>query len=1265
MKDKIRLFLRKLNTRFRLKTSREEIAETIQNGFRSPRFAILLHFSIITFIGLTIFRNLLFSDGWPAGGDALGIVSRVYIFGKDLRWLYVWRPHSFGFVEVVHAYDFFLMLLYWIFANAIVTTKVFLFLTFIVSGFSSYSLAYWYTKNPTASFAASLIYTLNQWLFSQYTEAHGDILFSFSLVPLVFLALFKVCEQPTLKRILIAGLALGLFVSAFHPECVVIYGVSFPIFAITYLLMPEKSSTLFKRFKNLVKASLPLGVLCFVLASFVFVPMLFKVQPRYYSASYKYFLEESYGGVYKNLTSAFALGAVEVWGYINLVDVTSGLSILDFPSELLSIVIFSLAFCMVFIKKDRYTVFFVISATFSIFVAKGPNPPFGYLYLWAWWNVPYFAVFRAANRWIMMAVLADSFLTAALVDILIKHVKGKNYVSINYAFAKLGSKTLGSLEKLKLETSVKITQDFFVRFYKVLHYLSILILVAIFLNGFCACWYFFQDGLQVYSLPRSYTEPYEWLGTQSGDYKIISVNCGPGRWRNEPAVGFDFGYGGMLTRVGWAHDVGFESSFIHDKPVMQDGGWDSNAKDFVEYLRFRLAGQQKTRDFLEMTGLFNYKYIVLPPYLESDIRDFFLNQSKAADNIIYDKDGAIIIENPYYTPKFFAASNHVNLLGGLVSFPSIYKIGSVGLNGTAFFFINKLDSESFAKLQEDADSLMFVNSDLLDLVMLQLRDRATVINAADFAVNSLDVSKYWVPVSSWKNVGALVYGDKTLATCSNSSIDIPFEAANDGIHEILVRIGYLSYRGNMTVEIDSQYVAKIKPEADYWCGLLWVKLGSLDLTRGKHTITLINDGFGYNDVDAIAIIQSGVLQDTHDEVLRSLETFPGRMINVLGAASRFGFELPEGWSIYSQQYEDDLLGVENPRKSIPTPMNVSASSIQYDHLPQDAVDGSYDTRWASDPEEATPQWLQMEWPAATEMVGLSIDFEKACAKDYTIQAWNGTEWVTQVEVVGNKLLSPVHMFAKPVTTDKLLIHVTSYGSSFNMVSIFEVKPFTLSSVAANYYIAKQGRYMVALRLEAGSEHAPVDLKIGNTSFSVDCQSAEDGFRWFEVGPLQLERGNCSIALTPHGKLMFDQMILYSLRENENETVLQNLFRRPLSPPTYIQSEMLNPTSYILHVKTENPFNLVFSESYHPLWKAKLADGQEIEPINTYSIVNSFYINRTGEFDIKIYFEGQTYVDLGLRLSLSCLIIISIILLMPKRVFDYLRKIRLRRHASGG
>ncbi|MBS7632174.1 glycosyltransferase [Candidatus Bathyarchaeota archaeon] len=110
--------------------------EALKNKI-SPHKTLIINLSILTLTSIIVFRNFLFTDEWPAGGDVLGFISRAYLYGKDFRWLYVWRPISFGFVEGVNSMDFFLMVLYWLVRDPSWTVKIFLFLLYLTAALYS------------------------------------------------------------------------------------------------------------------------------------------------------------------------------------------------------------------------------------------------------------------------------------------------------------------------------------------------------------------------------------------------------------------------------------------------------------------------------------------------------------------------------------------------------------------------------------------------------------------------------------------------------------------------------------------------------------------------------------------------------------------------------------------------------------------------------------------------------------------------------------------------------------------------------------------------------------------------------------------------------------------------------------------------------------------------------------------------------------------------------------------------------------------------
>jgi hypothetical protein len=93
----------------------------------------------------------------------------------------------------------------------------------------------------------------------------------------------------------------------------------------------------------------------------------------------------------------------------------------------------------------------------------------------------------------------------------------------------------------------------------------------------------------------------------------------------------------------------------------------------------------------------------------------------------------------------------------------------------------------------------------------------------------------------------------------------------------------------------------------------------------------------------------------------------------------------------------------------------------------------------------------------------------------------------------------------------------------------------------------------------------------------------------------------------------------------------------------ITFQKINPTEYLVHVDTTEPFFLVFSESNHPDWKAYHGKVNWIEaffrkPVsadNHYRVngfANAWYIDKTGNYDITLFFRPQSWFYSGAVIS---------------------------------
>ena len=338
-----------------------------------------------------------------------------------------------------------------------------------------------------------------------------------------------------------------------------------------------------------------------MLSACFWVPLLFNVRAPYLATSFsRGNLEDAYVSGYKTFNESFTLAGKESWGYINVLDVTKevSLQILPVPTILLLVFAFTYVITLV-LKLNRYSFFFGLSALISIILSMGPysfEPPF----LWAWSNIPYFQTFRAISRWDLMTAFTNSFFVCVAASILIGYLqkvlrKPEEKLEVGVNFRK----------DLQESRSLRVSLPGFDRIShparRFLYYSAIFALVAILLSGFISTWFLFSKGLQVYTPPNDYIQPYEYISNISGEYKIVTVGRSPGDWYSASGQSMDFAGFVMLTPIGWSHDLGYQSTFIDDKPTLRDGGLSMLINRFCQILASLLSRKQHYQKLAEIT----------------------------------------------------------------------------------------------------------------------------------------------------------------------------------------------------------------------------------------------------------------------------------------------------------------------------------------------------------------------------------------------------------------------------------------------------------------------------------------------------------------------------------------------------------------------------------------------------------------------------------------------------------------------------------------
>lgn len=108
---------------------------------------------------------------------------------------------------------------------------------------------------------------------------------------------------------------------------------------------------------------------------------------------------------------------------------------------------------------------------------------------------------------------------------------------------------------------------------------------------------------------------------------------------------------------------------------------------------------------------------------------------------------------------------------------------------------------------------------------------------------------------------------------------------------------------------------------------------------------------------------------------------------------------------------------------------------------------------------------------------------------------------------------------------------------------------------------------------------------------------------------------------------------------------QNQFFYQLNNPPRLEIFKVNSAKYQVNIKNAtDPYFLVFSETYHPLWEATIGKSKISNHLLMNSYANGWYIEKKGNYTITIQFNGENARNIG-RLISDIFIVGSLIIII--------------------
>ncbi|GJL77304.1 MAG: hypothetical protein NPINA01_02930 [Nitrospinaceae bacterium] len=205
------------------------------------------------------------------------------------------------------------------------------------------------------------------------------------------------------------------------------------------------------------------------------------------------------------------------------------------------------------------------------------------------------------------------------------------------------------------------------------------------------------------------------------------------------------------------------------------------------------------------------------------------------------------------------------------------------------------------------------------------------------------------------------------------------------------------------------------------------------------------------------------------------------------------------------------------------------------------------------------------------------------------------------------------------------------------------------SLYTPYGLKKKGERQVGFGLKPGSiKVGPMDYggdwgTLSNGNYRLRILSSNDRFSKrdnklyldgqavFNGSEIQVSKGSHRIAL--------EQQAYENYSVQFNSTFEKTLKHRGLPS---LEVKRVNPTEYRIKASSSTPYFLVFNESYNPFWKIWVNGKKQGEHFVVNGYANGYYIDQTGDHEIRLYYWPQTLLNIGGAISLFTILVFGII-----------------------
>jgi hypothetical protein len=216
----------------------------------------------------------------------------------------------------------------------------------------------------------------------------------------------------------------------------------------------------------------------------------------------------------------------------------------------------------------------------------------------------------------------------------------------------------------------------------------------------------------------------------------------------------------------------------------------------------------------------------------------------------------------------------------------------------------------------------------------------------------------------------------------------------------------------------------------------------------------------------------------------------------------------------------------------------------------------------------------------------------------------------------------------PTPPDLKAVEAVNFGFAGNSSSRYSMR---LADVYAsndlrqwNFAPIALGNYALTVEGAPTSTDSYARITIGNQGFNLNfSKEGEQYIRFTQAGP------NTTIIVSSHH---IQNLHLVAYHDSNGSESLSTVFGSRLVH-SISKFRKIDPTHWDVEVNATSPFLLEFGEAQSSLWKVSDDAGNSYPGISLNSIINGFWISRTGQYHLTIEYSSQKSFEEGVLLSL--------------------------------